>query len=120
MLNIEDLHIDAYVKVENQRIAIVDEIDFENKKITLSFFDNEEIKTVELKSIKELMLTNDNLMIGDKVKLEPVFFKDENSKENPIDCVGEIFEFDGYWLYVNWSNGEQNTYRKIDADLVKQ
>lgn len=120
MLNIKDLYVDAYVKVDNQRIAIIDEIDFKNNKLGISFFDNEEFKKVELENIEELMSTNDSLMIGDKVKLEPVFFKDEISLENPIDCIGEIFDFDGYWLYVNWSNGTQNTYRKIDADLIKQ
>lgn len=119
MVNINDLYVDAYIKDHNERIAIIDEIDFDNKLLIISFFDNEEIKKVKLDKIKELMSTNNDLAIGDKVRLESVFFKDEQSNENPIDCIGEIFDFDGYWLYVNWDNGEQNTYRILDADLVK-
>lgn len=106
--------VDDYIKLKDDRIGIVNQIDPE---IIVGFFDDETEKVIIEDEIKEVLLGNVSLNIGDRVKLEKVFYK-EDSTENPHDCLGTVVEYDGYWFYVDWDNGSWNTYRRLDADLT--
>lgn len=109
-----ELGVDDYIRTIDNRIAIVNKIE---PHIVVGFFDDDSEKSISMDDIKEIILGNSSLNIGDRVKLETVFYK-ENSKESPYDCLGTVTDFDGYWFYVDWDNGEFNTYRKLDADLI--
>lgn len=109
-----ELGVDDYIRTKDNRIAIVNKIE---PHIIVGFFDDDSEKSISMDDIKEIILGNSSLNIGDRVKLETVFYK-ENSKESPYDCLGTVTDFDGYWFYVDWDNGEFNTYRKLDADLI--
>lgn len=109
-----ELGVDDYIRTIDNRIAIVNKIE---PHLVVGFFDDDSEKSISMDDIKEIILGNSSLNIGDRVKLETVFYK-ENSKESPYDCLGTVTDFDGYWFYVDWDNGEFNTYRKLDADLI--
>ena len=109
-----EIGVDDYIRTKDNRIAIVNKIE---PHIVVGFFDDDSEKSISMDDIKEIILGNSSLNIGDRVKLETVFYK-ENSKECPYDCLGTVTDFDGYWFYVDWDNGEFNTYRKLDADLI--
>lgn len=109
-----ELGVDDYIRTKDNRIAIVNKIE---PHIIVGFFDDDSEKSLSINEIKEVILGNSSLNIGDRVKLETVFYK-EASEENPHDCLGTVIDYDGYWFYVDWDNGQWNTYRKLDADLT--
>lgn len=109
-----ELAIDDYIKTNDNRIAIVNKI---SPEIVVGFFDDDSEKVIKESEIKEVLLGNASLNIGDRVKLETVFYK-EDSEESPHNCLGTVNDYDGYWFYVDWDNGAWNTYRKLDADLT--
>lgn len=109
-----ELGVDDYIRTTDNRIAIVNKME---PHLVVGFFDDDSEKDISINDIKEVILGNSSLNIGDRVKLETVFYK-EDSKESPYNCLGTVTDFDGYWFYVDWDNGEFNTYRKLDADLI--
>lgn len=111
----KEVYLDDYIKTTDGRIAIINDKNPLNPLV--GFFDDGSEKRISLEEIKEVLDGNSSLNIGDKVKLENVFYQ-ENTDENPFDCHGVVIDYDGYWYYVEWNNGFSNTYRKLDADLI--
>lgn len=112
-----NFYVDAFVKHGN-KIGIVDQISEET--IVISWFgDNTENELVKISNEFEIIPQNkESIEIGDKVKLNTVFYPID-ATENPHNVIGEVIDYDGYWLYVDWENGSQNTYRGLDVDLIK-
>lgn len=110
-----EVFLDDYIKTKDGRIGIVNLGG--NDKALVAFFDDESELMINVKDIASVLPGNESLNISDRVKLEPIFYKN-NEEENPHDCEGTITDFDGYWYYVDWDNGKWNTYRKLDADLI--
>lgn len=67
-------------------------------------------------------MSNYKFKIGDKVRIrkDSEYYID-NTKNNPADIVGEIYEivvaYDHNY-YVNWENGGDNSYREEDLELT--
>jgi len=116
MITENDLGADDYVLTKDNRIAIVNNIYTDSALV--GFYDDGSEQDVLYSDIAKILPGNRSLSLGDRVKLEPVFYP-EQSDENPYDCQGTVMDFDGYWFYVDWDNGKWNTYRVLDADLTK-
>lgn len=108
-----------YVKDMDGNIGYVEAID--DKDISIDWYGinkkgflKESIKNLELSKISK----NEELIIGDKVKLEKMFY-DKNTDNNPFEIDGKVVEDDGFWIHVEWSNGFWNTYKRTDVDLIK-
>lgn len=110
-------YVDAFVK-HGVNIGIVDKISEEN--ILVSWFgEKDESELIKINDELEIIPpNNESLEIGDKVKLNTVFYP-INTDENPHDLTGTVIDYDGYWFYIDWENGAENTYRGLDVDLIK-
>lgn len=116
MITENDLGADDYILTKDNRIAIVNNIHKDSALV--EFYDDGSEKEIAYSDIAQVLPGNRSLELGDRVKLESVFYP-EPSDENPYDCHGTVTDFDGYWFYVDWDNGKWNTYRALDADLTK-
>lgn len=68
-------------------------------------------------------MANYKFSIGDTVKIKSTSEYYSNSPSNPRDVEGKIYEFmeDGDYLYrVSWDNGQDNSYRNDDLELVSK
>ena len=66
-------------------------------------------------------LTNAHLNLGDRVAWVPEWSRWCASDSNPTDCTGTVVGTPCMpgWLVVEWDNGEYNTYKLKDQDLLK-
>lgn len=112
-----NFYVDAFVK-KGGKIGIIDKILEEN--ILISWFgEKPESELIKINDELEIIPQNkESIQIGDKVKLNTVFYP-VNTYDNPHDLIGTVIDYDGYWLYIDWENGAENTYRGLDVDLIK-
>jgi hypothetical protein len=59
-----------------------------------------------------------------RIRKDSLYYK-KNTKNNPRDTIGYItgYEyniFDYYIIFVNWDNGQSNSYRVIDLEYYKE
>lgn len=110
-------YVDAFVKHGNN-IGIVDKI--YDKQILISWFGEEnKSELININSEYEIIPINkESIGIGDKVQLNTLFYP-VDTLENPHNMLGKVIDYDGYWIYINWENGAENTYRGADVDLIK-
>lgn len=114
-----NFYVDAFVKL-NDSFGIINQIFDDN--VLVAWFGkqqtNEELININ-NDLQIIPINKDTLQIGDKVELNTVFYP-VDTPDNPHQVSGTIIDYDGYWFYVDWENGCENTYRGLDIDLIKK
>lgn len=114
---------DLFIKKDGSCVLITDTISDGKFKTFMLFGPTKKSveKTLSFDDIQKdfyCLLLNEQLLVGDHVILNHLFFE-EDTTDSPLFTEGEIIDNDGYWIYVEWNNGKINTYRNLDADLIK-
>lgn len=75
-------------------------------------------RTVLDNEVRSKKMTNKDLKVGDRVKIDWNVCKWCPGLANP-ECAGTVIKLDAdNWVEVDWDNGVSNVYRPNDSDLV--
>lgn len=87
---------------------------------TVGFTRVNELKVTERgdKGFGSTNSTNADLKVGQRVRLSADTRWDTTVTANPLGVVGVVTDLDDYDVGVRWPNGTNNSYRRIDSDLI--